>query len=229
MLFLQAESLYFYRPSLGRGRSAEAYAAQAAAAVSDFPVLSILTASEGLLDLRLRAYDGAAQLYTTLAARYPASPLRPLALYRLGWACRSTSSDAFPCSPRASLEALLREYPDAAPAAPAREALRVPFKSLDRATAWSILPGAGQIYAGEVLNGTIRIGVGAAFGALALFPLIAMVRAHRLRLGASVLSAAGAVGLDVTYTTSYQDAQRAVLEHNERAEAAFDAAHPAAP
>ncbi len=229
VLFVQAESLYFYRFSLERGRSTQSYAAQAAAALADFAPLAVLSASQGLLDLRLRTYDGAAQLYTTLASRYPDSPLRPLALYRLGWACRNTSGDAFPCSSRAALETLAREDPGSPLAPLAADALRVPARSLDRATAWSILPGAGQIYVGEVLNGTVRLSVGAAFGALALVPVIVMLREHRFRWGLSALSAAGGIGLQVTYTTSYQDAQRAVLEFNERQEAAFEAEHPLAP
>jgi hypothetical protein len=47
-----------------------------------------------------------------------------------------------------------------------------------------------------------------------------------LRIAASTL---GFIGLQVVYTTSYQDAQRAALEYDERQEAAFMAAHPAAP
>ncbi len=229
VLFLQGESLFFYRFALARSRGTRSYAAQAAAAFADFAPLTVLSASQGLLDLRLHAYDGAAQLYTTLASAYPRSARRPAALYRLGWACRSTSEDAFPCSPRGAMDALQREYPDSPLAPLARDALRVPMKSLDRATTWSILPGAGQIYVGEVLNGTVRLSVGAAFGALALVPIVAMIRARRFGWFPSALSAVGGIGLQVTYTTAYQDAQRAVLEYNERQEAAFEAAHPDAP
>lgn len=107
--------------------------------------------------------------------------------------------------------------------------MRAPAKSLDRATAWSILPGAGQIYAGEVLNGSVRLSVAAGFGALALVPIVGMVRERRFRWVPTALSLVGIVGLQVAYTTSYQDSQRAVLEFNERQEAAFEASHPEAP
>jgi hypothetical protein len=39
----------------------------------------------------------------------------------------------------------------------------------------------------------------------------------------------GATALAIDYTSSYKDALRAVLEYNERAEAAFEDAHPDAP
>ncbi len=229
VLFLQAESFYYYRFELKRARSTESYFAQAAAAFTDFAPLTVLAASQGLFELRLRAYDSAAQLYSTLGSEYPRSRLRPVALYRLGWVCRSTSSDGFPCSSEDSFGALAREYADSPLALIARDAVRIPSKSLGRATMWSVLPGAGQIYAGETLNGTVRFSVGAGFGALALLPIIRMVRAERFGWLPTALSLVGIVGLQVTYTTSYQDAQRAVLDFNERQEAAFEAAHPPAP
>ncbi len=228
-LFLQAESFHAYRFHLRRSRSVESYLAQTLAAFTDFAPLTVIAASQGIFDLRLRAYDGAAQLYQALVAGYPASALRPLALYRLGWACRSTSDDGFPCASRDAFAALERDDPSSPLADLARDAARVPSRSLDRATLWSILPGAGQIYAGEVLDGTVRLSVAAAFGALALVPLVGMVRARRFGWFPTALSLAGVVGLQVTYTTSYQDAQRAVLDFNERHEAAFVAGHPGAP
>lgn len=228
-LFLQAESFYDYRFRLRRARSAGSYLAQTAAALTDFAPLTVMAASQGLFELRLRAYDGAAQLYRTLASDYPGSALRPLALYRLGWACRSTSEAGFPCAPGEVLAELERDAPGSPLADLARDAARVPSRSLDRATLWSILPGAGQLYAGEVLNGAVRLSVAAGFGALAVVPLVGMVRERRFGWVPTALSLAGIVGLEVTYTTSYQDAQRAVLDFNERQEAAFAAAHPDAP
>ncbi len=228
-LFLQAEAFYDYRFELKRTRSPGSYLAQTVAAFTDFAPLTVLAASQGLFDLRLRAYDGAAQLFTALASDHPESRLRPLALYRLGWACRSTSSDGFPCSSPTSFGTLGRDYAGSRLAARASLAEIVPSRSLDRATLWSILPGAGQIYAGEVWNGTARLSVGAAFGALALVPIVGMVRAKRFGWLPTALSLAGVVGLQVTYTTSYQDAQRAVLDFNEAQEAAFEAAHPDLP
>ncbi len=228
LLFLQAESFFHYRFELKRARSVGSYLAQAVAASTDFAPLTVLAASQGLFELRLRAYDGAAQLYSALVSEHPQSPLRPSALYRLGWACRSTSSDGFPCSSEGSFGALVREYAGSPLAPLARHAVRVPAKSLGRATMWSILPGAGQIYVGEALNGTVRLSVAAGFGALAALPILGMVRAGRFEWLPAALSLAGIVGLQVTYTTSYQDVQRAVLDFNERQEAAFEAEHPIA-
>lgn len=226
VLFLQAESFYFYRTEL-RGPGAGSYLAQAAAAFTDFAALNVLAASQGPLELRLRAYDGAARLYSTLSTRYPESALRPMALYRLGWACRSASDES--CGSDESFQALWRAYPGSALAERAREAARVPSKSLGAATAWSILPGAGQLYVGEVLNGTVRLSVAAGFGALTLVPIITMVSERKFGWLPTALSFLGLVGLQVTYTTSYQDAQRAVLDFNERQEAAFEAAHAGPP
>ncbi len=227
VLFLQAESFYFYRTELPRGPSLESYLAQAGAAVTDFAALNVLAASQGSLELRLRAYDGAARLYSTLSTRYPQSALRPLALYRLGWACRSTSDED--CRSDESFQASWRDHPDSPLAERARQAVRVPSKSLGVATAWSILPGAGQIYVGEALNGTVRLSIAAAFGALSLVPIIAMVSERKFGWVPTALSFVGLVGLQVTYTTSYQDAQRAVLDFNEREEAAFEATHRPSP
>ncbi len=229
VLFLQAESFYDYRSELKRRRSAWSYFAQSAAAFTDFAPLTVIAASQGSFDLRLRAYDGAARLYDTLASRYPLSGLRPLALYRLGWACRSTSEQGYPCRSAESFDALAREYPASPLASLVPDALRAPHRSLDRATAWSLLPGAGQIYAGEALNGAVRLSVAAGFSALTLVPIVGMVQSRKVGWLPTALSLLGIVGLQVTYTTSYQDAQRAVLDFNERQEAAFEAAHPATP
>ncbi len=229
VLFLQAESFYYFRSELKRTRSAWSYFAQSAAAFTDFAPLTVIAASQGSFDLRLRAYDGAARLYGTLASRYPLSGLRPLALYRLGWACRSTSEQGYPCRSAESFGALAREYPATPLASLVPDALRAPHRSLDRATAWSLLPGAGQIYAGEALNGAVRLSVAAGFSALTLVPIVGMVQSRKVGCFPTALSLLGIVGLQVTYTTSYQDAQRAVLDFNERQEAAFEAAHPATP
>jgi len=94
-LFLQAESYYRYRFEFPP-RSALSYVAQAAAATTDFPAFQALAGSLDLLDLRLKSYDGAVQMWETLLARYPQSRLRPLTLYRLGWAYRSSGVAGFP-------------------------------------------------------------------------------------------------------------------------------------
>ncbi len=227
VLFVQAESFYFYRTELPRGPSLGSYLAQAGAAFTDFAALNVLAASQGALELRMRAYDGAARLYSTLTTRYPGSALRPIALYRLGWACRSTSDED--CRSDESFHALGRDHPDSLLAERAREAVRVPSRSLGAATAWSILPGAGQIYVGEALNGTVRLSIAAAFGALTLVPIVTMVSERKFGWLPTALSFIGLVGLQVTYTTSYQDAQRAVLDFNERQEAVFEATHEPPP
>lgn len=122
-----------------------------------------------------------------------------------------------------------RDYPDSPLAERAREAVYVPSKSLGAATAWSILPGAGQIYVAEVLNGTVRLSVAAAFSALTLVPIVTMVSERRFGWIPTALSFVGLVGLQVTYGTPYQDAQRAVLEFNEREESAFIGTHGSPP
>ena len=60
-------------------------------------------------------------------------------------------------------------------------------------------------------------------------PLVMAARGHALGWQGVAVSTAGLIGLQVSYTTAYQDAQRAALEFDERDEAAFFAAHPAAP
>src|SRR5262249_47288722 len=76
-LFVMAEGLYRYRFEAG-ARGGAAFAAEAAAAVTDFPALQSLAGSLDLADLRVRAVDGAVQVWETLLRRDPHSPLRPL-------------------------------------------------------------------------------------------------------------------------------------------------------
>jgi len=94
-LFLQAESFYRYRfepPS----RSSKSFFAEAAAAITDFPAFQSLAGSLDLFDLRVRAPDASVQLWETLLQKYPKTPLRPLTLYRLGWAYRSVGVSGLP-------------------------------------------------------------------------------------------------------------------------------------
>jgi len=93
----------------------------------------------------------------------------------------------------------------------------------------TILPGLGQIYAGETLNGVARLALAVSFAALFAVPLALAVHEDALGWKRVAASTAGLIGLQVVYTTSYQDAQRAALEYDERQEAAFLAAHPRAP
>lgn len=221
-LFLQAESLYRDRFEL-RLHGAGSYAAQAAAAAIDFGPLSVLAAGNGMGDFRLLGYDGAAQLYEALLARFPSGKLAPLAQYRLGWAYRSASLDW----PRESAQAF--EAAGKAGIAMAEQAARVPWKSQETAVTLSIIPGLGQIYTGETGNGIFRMTLAVAFLALAVIPTVVAVRDHDASWQRVALATAGLVGLQVVYTTAYQDAQRAALEFNEREEAKFEDAHPDAP
>jgi hypothetical protein len=133
-LFLQAESYYRYRFEFPP-RSALSYVAQAAAAATDFPAFQALAGSLDLLDLRLKSYDGAVQMWETLLARYPQSRLRPLTLYRLGWAYRSSGVAGFPRgSGDEAFDLLVKEGPGSQLALLATEAKATPWKSKGTAT-----------------------------------------------------------------------------------------------
>jgi hypothetical protein len=227
-LFLQAEAFYLYRPgSVAPG--AFAIAAQALAASTDFAPLTAWAASAEIGSLRLQTYDGAAQLYEGLLASYPASPYGPLALYRLGWAYRSVGTRGWPRGSREAFAELQREFPGSEEASLAREALTVPYRTQEKAAAWSILPGAGQIYIGEKGNGAIRFALAAAFAAAAIIPPIFMIRDRDLDWTGAGISVLGFIGLQVSYTLAFQDAQRGAIAFNERAEASFRESHPGAP
>lgn len=221
-LFLQAESLYRDRFAL-RLHGAGSYAAQAAAAAIDFGPLSVLAASNGMADFRLMTYDGAAQLYEALLARFPRGRLAPLAQYRLGWAYRSVSLEF----PRDSEQAFTAAAQGGVALATA--AARAPWRSQETAVKLSLLPGLGQIYTGETANGVLRLVLAAAFLTLAIVPTVVAVHQHDASWQRLLLATGGLVGLQVVYTTAYQDAQRAALEFNEREEARFEDAHPDAP
>ena len=233
-LFMQAEGFYQYRfapPS----RGGVSYLGELGAAVTDFPVLQSFSGSLDLRELRLRSTDAAIQLWETLLAQQPKTVLRPLALYRLGWAYptsdvlglpRKTGSEAF--------DDLLAEAPGTNLAKLAREARAVPMKRKGTAAAWSVVPGLGQFYVGEKLSGTIRLGIALASLAAVVVPVyVGYQRRAELTwqrdwplLAASV---GGLIVLSFDYTTSYEDAMRGVVEWNERAEASFEEAHPDAP
>jgi hypothetical protein len=235
-MFLQAESFFRYRLQ-PPARSAGSYWAQAAAAAVDLPVLQALASSLDLFELRLRMNDAAVQVWESLLERHPQSPLRPLALYRLGWAYRSRITPGFPReTPEEAFVLLAKDHP-ASPLAPlALEAKDVPWKSQDTATGLSILPGLGQIYAGETLNGVVRLSIAAAAAAMVLAPAVlgySRWRDDRLTWEDDWPLLATAIGglilFNVDYTLSYQDALRAVMQYNERGERAFEDRHPAAP
>jgi hypothetical protein len=234
VLFLQAESLYRYRFD-PPPRGALVYLAQGAAAATDFPALQALAGSLDLIDLRLRMYDGAIQLWETLLQRHPATNLRPLILYRLGWAYRSAGAWGLPReSGDEAFELLIHERPGTPLAALAGEAEGIPWKSKDRATALSLVPGLGQLYVGERWNGTVRLAIALAAVAMVAVPVyIGYQRRQDLSWRRDwpllAVGVGGLVVLSIDYTAAYQDALRGVVDFNERAENAFAARHPDAP
>lgn len=232
-LFLQAESFYQYRFAF-QSHGAMSYLAEGAAAVADLPALQSLAGSLDLVELRLRTYDGAIQLWETLLDRYPDSRLRALTLYRLGWAYRSGAAGGFPHESGDELfELLIKERPDAPLAELSRAAMAVPSKSRGAATAWSLLPGLGQIYVGETANGLVRLGITAVSLAMIVVPgILALERREELSWSKNwpllAIGLAGLVSLSIDYTAAYQDAMRGVVEFNERREAEFQARRPEA-
>ena len=232
-MFMQAEALYRYRFAFPH-RSAGAVLAELAASATDLPMFETLAGSLDLSALRLRTSDGAIQLWETLLERSPKSTLRPLTLYRLGWAYRNNMVSGFVGDSDVVFDALVKLYPTSPLAPLAKQARQTDWKSPKAASAWSILPGAGQIYAGEYGSGAIRLGIAAIAVTAVIVPtVIAYERSGDLTWHRDwpllVTGIAGATVLAIDYTNSYQAALRAVLEHNERVEADFEAAHPDAP
>ena len=170
--FMQAEGLYQYRFEPA-ARSFGSYVAQALAVATEFAPLQALAASAGMFELRLRGYDGAVQLWESFLLRSPATALAPLALYRLGWAYRSLNASGFPREDaNDAFDDLIRRFPQSPLSKLAIDAKSVPWKSQDMAIGLSIIPGAGQAYAGEWGNGGIRFITAAAFAALAIVPIV---------------------------------------------------------
>jgi hypothetical protein len=233
-LFMQAESFYQYRFA-PPPRGGVSYLGEFGAAMTDFPALQAFSGSLDLRELRLRSTDAAIQLWETLLAGEPKTVLRPLALYRLGWAYPSSDVLGLPrSSGKEAFEAVVAEGPGTPLATLARQAEAVPMKRKGTAAAWSIVPGLGHFYVGEKLNGTVRLGIAlAALAAVVVPAYVAYQRRTELTwqhdwplLAASV---GGLVVLSFDYTSSYEDAMRGVVEWNERAEAAFEDTHPDAP
>ncbi len=233
VIFMQAESLFRYRFA-PPGRGVASLAAQAGASLIDLPVLEAFAGSLDLYSLRQKTNDGAVQLWETLLDRAPASPLRPLALYRLGWAYRNTIASGFPGSSDGAFDELISSQPPSPYAALARDARKVHWKSPGAATAWSIVPGLGQMYVGEHGSGAIRLSVALASAAMVIVPaVLAYQQRSELTWGHDwpllATGIAGATILAIDYSVSYEDALRGVLDYNERREAEFEDAHPDAP
>lgn len=234
VLFMQAEGFYQYRYLLG-SRGLSSSVTEFAAAMTDFPVLQSFAGSLDLLDLRLRSADSAIQLWETLLGRKPTTALRPLTLYRLGWAYPNSDVLGLPRhSGHEAFAALIAEDPGSPLAGLAREAERVPMKKKSTAAAWSVVPGLGQFYVGRPLGGTVRVGVAlASLAAIVVPAVVAYDRRSELTWQHDwpllATSIAGVFVLSFDYTSSYEDAMRGVVDWNERAEAEFQSRHPEAP
>lgn len=233
-LFVMAEGLYRYRFEAG-ARGGAAFAAEAAAAVTDFPALQSLAGSLDLADLRVRAVDGAVQVWETLLRRDPHSPLRPLILYRLGWAYRNVGASGLPRdSGDEAFDELLRLDPPPPFVTLVPDARAVATKSKGTAAAWSLVPGLGQMYVGKPVSGSIRLAIALAATAAIVTPIVvALNRSSELSWGNDwpllAVGVGGLIVLSIDYTSSYEDAMRGVVDWNERAEAAFEDSHPQAP
>jgi hypothetical protein len=233
-LFMMAEGLYRYRLEFPK-RSLGVYLAQAAAVAIELPALQSIAGSMDLFQLRLKTSDGAVQAWETLLAWYPQSALRPLALYRLGWAYRSASVGGLPReSGDEAFDELIAAQPRSTLSALALDAKNAPWKSTDAATAWSLIPGVGQMYVGEYGNGSARLAVGLASIGMILVPgVIGYGRRDELTWGRDWPLLATAIGglilLSVNYSLAYEDAIRGVVEFNEREQQRFELRHPDAP
>jgi hypothetical protein len=229
-LFLQAENFYRYRfePPIRGGRS---FLAEAAAAATDFPAFQSLAGTFDLFDLRVRMSDAAVQLWETFLIQFPKSTLRPLALYRLGWAYQSIGVSGFPREePSDAFDELIRTEPQSALAGFAVQAMATEWKSKGSAATRSLLPGLGQIYVGETRSGIVRMVVAAAAAAAFAVPTYLAFHGHGdVSFPLVVLGLAGLIVLSYDYTSSYEDAQRGVVQWNERAESSFNLSHQGAP
>jgi hypothetical protein len=212
-LFLQAEALYQYRYAF-RERSFAGHLAQAAAIVTEVPALQAVAGNLDLNGLRLHAVEGAVQLWETLLLRRPATSLRALTLYRLGWAYRNVGAEGFPREDGdEAFTQLRRELPQSELAPLAASAMQTPWRSKGTATALSALPGLGQVYVGEHASGIVRIGVALASVAAIVVPGVLAWQRHddlTWRRDWPLLLSAGSgfAVLMLDYTLAYQDAQR---------------------
>ena len=228
ILFMQAEGFYRYR-FLPSERSTEKYLAEAAAAITDFPGFQSLAGSLSLQELRFRAPDSAVQLWETLLELHPQTNLRPLTLYRLGWAYRSVGAQGLPRSSPGAFNELIKEQPNSSLAAFAREAETVPWKSKETAAFRSLIPGFGQMYLGETRNGLVRLGIAVAALAAVVAPVYAAAHGRHVSSLDVAAGLGGLIVLSFDFTSSYDDAMRGVVRWNERAESEFNRANPSAP
>jgi len=233
-IVLQAEGLYRYRFD-PPARGFTSYAAEFAASAIEIPALQSMSGALDIFDLRLRMSDGAVQLWETYLSRYPGGALRPLVLYRLGWAYRSTEAAGLPRkSGDEAFAQLRREYPASPLSALAADAHELRWKSKDAATGWSVVPGLGQMYVGAYGAGSVHLLVALAAVTMMVAPVVvAYDRRHDLTWGHDwpllVVGVGGLLVLSLDYTVAYQDAIKRVVDWNDRVENGFEDRHPEAP
>ncbi len=223
---IQAEAFYQYRLEFRRP-TARSFLAQILASAIEFAPLSIWASSSDITQLRLQSYNGAIQLYEGFLESYPASPYRSLALYRLAWAYRNASIEGLPHDAENILDVLASEPLPAssAYAAYARELKAIAYKSQNAVAGWSVIPGASQCYVGKFALGGLYFGLALGFTAAAFIPPIYMIHERKFDLAATLISFLGFVGLEVAYSDSFEDGQKAAVEYNERREAEFARKH----
>jgi len=210
-------------------QSTRALATKVIAAATDFAPISVWAASTEINQLRMQSYNGATQLWETMLLKFPNSQLKPLTLYRLGWSYRNVSIDGFPRNDIDVLDALTNEYPSSPYTPLAKEMMSLPFKTQNKAAAWSLLPGAGQMYVGDWKLGVLNFSIASGFAAMAVIPAITMVNNKKLDWLGLGMTTVGIIGLQVTYTVSCEDAQRRAIKFNENQEREFEIHHPIAP
>jgi hypothetical protein len=201
----------------------------------EIPALQAMSGTLDIFDLRLRMSDGAVQLWETYLSRYRGGGLRSLALYRLGWAYRSKGAAGLPRkSGDDAFAELRREFPESPLSCLAAEASGLAWKSKDTATAWSVVPGLGQMYVGRYGQGSVHLLVALAAATMIVAP-IAIGYERRRDLTWShdwpllAVGVGGLFALSLDYTVAYQGAVQGVVEWNDRIEDAFERAHPDAP
>jgi len=227
-LFMQAEGFYQYRFAPPKKSSAK-YLAEAASAVTDFPGFQSLAGSLDMADLRYRAPDSAVQLWETLLKQHPNTPLKPLTLYRLGWAYRNVGAQGLPRSSSKAFDALIQQQPHSQWSMLAENAKEVPYKSKEEAGFRSIIPGMGQLYLGETQSGLSRLGIAIAGLIAVAVPVYAAAHGNHRSLLSTAVGLGGLIVLSFDFTNSYEDAIHGVVRWNERAESEFQHRYPTAP
>jgi hypothetical protein len=228
-LFLQAEGFYQYRFTPPKKSNAK-YLAEAASAITDFPGFQSLAGSLDMEDLRFRAPDSAVQLWETLLKQHPHTTLKPLTLYRLGWAYRNVGAQGLPrTSPNDAFNQLIKEEPNSKWGKLAKNAKKVPYKTKEEAGFRSLIPGMGQMYLGETQSGFTRLGIAIAGLIAVAVPVYAATHGNHNSLASTAIGLGGLIVLSFDFTDSYEDAIHGVVRWNERAESEFQRRYPTAP